>query len=341
MLMKRFTYLVVWMLLLAMTGCGQTIKETLKVTVANPNGPGQGMTMVVLPFADYSYADSLTSAHRRNLAITEALTDELVGNGFGMPIQEDVFYYMIDQNIISLSKYDSTSYNSLSNELENDWSDAMKSEIDYYLNQQKSQNGGKVADSPGTHGLDQAVISKIGRKFNADYIVRGRILEFKTRQEHSWAPWKRGILPFISGTTSQIAFGFAESDKYDNLNMMASGGTWGAIIGHNVGGPWDPNGGDSILGISGGSTANTILWGAVGAGLGHMSKHSGNLSQAVVQMRIWVQEAATGNVIWTNRIDVKVSPETVMADSQYDALFDQAINKGVSTLVDNFVTTGL
>jgi len=54
-----------------------------------------------------------------------------------------------------------------------------------------------------------------------------------------------------------------------------------------------------------------------------------------------VQEASTGNVVWTNRVDVKVSPETVFADSQYDALFDQAINKGVETLVDNFVTTGL
>ncbi|MBU1420780.1 MAG: hypothetical protein KKI15_20045 [Proteobacteria bacterium] len=339
--MKRFTYLLVWMLLLAMTGCGQTVVETLKVPDANPNGPGQGMTMVILPFADYSYADSLASAHRRNLSITEALTDNLVGNGFGLPVQEDVFNYMIEQNIINIAKYDTSSYNSLSNELESDWSDAMKNEIDYYINQQKSQSGGKVAESPGSHGITQGVISKIGRNFNADYIMRGRILEFKTRQEHSWAPWKRGILPFISGTTSQIAFGFAESDKYDNMGMMAAGGTWGAIIGHNVGGPWDPQGGDSILGITGDATANTILWGAVGAGLGHMSKHSGNLTQAVVQMRIWVQEASTGNVVWTNRVDVKVSPETVFADSQYDALFDQAINKGVATLVDNFVTTGL
>jgi hypothetical protein len=52
-----------------------------------------------------------------------------------------------------------------------------------------------------------------------------------------------------------------------------------------------------------------------------------------------VQEDSTGNVVWTNRVDVKVSPATVMADKQYDALFDQAIEKGVATLVDNFVTT--
>ena len=80
---------------------------------------------------------------------------------------------------------------------------------------------------------------------------------------------------------------------------------------------------------------------ATGAVLGDMSYNSGKVEQAVVQMRIWVQEAATGNLVWTNRIRVAVSPESVYADQQYDALFNSAIEKGVSELVDNFVTYGL
>jgi hypothetical protein len=40
-------------------------------------------------------------------------------------------------------------------------------------------------------------------------------------------------------------------------------------------------------------------------------------------------------------VDVKVSPESFFADKQYDALFNKAIEKGVTTLIDNFVTTGL
>ena len=55
-------------------------------------------------------------------------------------------------------------------------------------------------------------------------------------------------------------------------------------------------------------------------------------------MRVWVQDAATGDVVWTNRIRVLVSPESYFADTQYDALFNTAIEKGVTTLVDNFVT---
>lgn len=340
--MKRLHYVLVGLMVLLLSGCGQTVVETLKVTqAAGPSAPGQGSTIVILPFADYTYADSLAAAHRRDMAITEALTDRLVANGFNLPIQEDVFAYMVDQSIISLVAYEQNNSVSLNNELSGDWSDVMKEQIRGYISEQQVQRNNQVVASPGTHGLTEQTVTKLGRKFKADYIVRGRILEFKSRQEHSWAPWKRGILPFISGTTSQVAFGFADTDQYDNMNNMIAGGTWGAIVGRNVNGPWDADGGSDILGISGSQTANTILWGAVGAALGQQAKNSGQVDQAVVQMRIWIQEAATGNVIWTNRVDVKVSPESIMAEAQYDALFDQAIEKGVTTLVDNFIQTGL
>ena len=48
-----------------------------------------------------------------------------------------------------------------------------------------------------------------GRRFNADYIVRGRILEYKTREDPTWEPWKKGFLPFLLQGTSRIAVGVA------------------------------------------------------------------------------------------------------------------------------------
>ncbi len=326
--MKRLHYALVGLTLLLLSGCGQTIVETLQVP-QEPwlNAAGRGKTIVILPFADYTYADSLSSAYRREMAITESFTDRLVTNGFALPIQEDVFDYLIDQSIISLIPYDQNRSISLKNELDNEWSDVMKDQIRGYIADQQTQSDNQVASSPGTHGLTAKTIAKIGRRFNADYVVRGRILEFTTRQEHTWAPWKRGILPFVSGTTSQIAFGFADTSQYDNMNNMVVGGTMGAIIGNNASNPWDSY------------VSNSIFWGAVGAGLGQQTTNSGKVDQAVVQMRIWVQETATGNVIWTNRVDVKVSPETVLAENQYDALFNQAIEKGTTTLIDNFITS--
>jgi hypothetical protein len=335
--MKRLQYLIFGVLAFALAGCGHTVIQTLNVPDGPVNGPGKGRTMVILPFADYTYADNLASAHRRYLKVTESLTDRLVANGFSLPVQEDVFHYMVEQNFISLASYEQDNSNSLTNELTGDWGTTMKAEIRRYIQEQQVARDNRVSTSPGTHGLTPNSITKIGRNFNADYIVRGRILEFKTRQEVSWAPWKKGILPVVAGGSSQILFGFANSDTYDEWNNTISGGIVGGMLGHDASWPFDNDNG--IFGSA--VTANTVAWGVVGGYLGNMSHNSGKIDQAVVQLRIWVQEAATGNVVWTNRTRVQISPESIFADSQYDILFDQAIEKGVSTLIDNFVTHGM
>ncbi len=329
--MQKFKYIFYLLSAVLIMGCGDTVVETLYVpNPINPNAPGKGQTIVILPFADYTNADSIAGAYRRNLSVTEAITDRLVANGFSLAIQEDVFGYLVKEEIVSIVPYDENSTSSLSDELNNEWSELMKNQLRHYIQGQKTQSGNTVSESPGTHALNQNAVAKMGRTFNADYIVRGRLLEFKTREESTWVPWKKGLLPFTLGLSSQTLNGFARSDTYDEWGHMLLPGTLGAVIGYN----------SDTLGFNN-NVGGAVFWGAVGAGLGHMAKNGGQVDQAVVQMRIWVQEAATGNLVWTNRIDVKVSPESVYADRQYDALFDKAIHKGVNTLIDNFVTTGL
>ncbi len=337
--MKKALYLLCLFVAVLLSGCGQTVVETLNVpSTSRLSGAGTGRTIVLLPFADYTYASNIAAAYRRNLTVTEALTDRLVANGFGLPVQEDVFSYLTDKKIIKIANYDDIVSKSISNELENDWSDLMKEILRSYQQEQAVQKANKISRSPGVHGLSKEKIAQIGRVFNADYVVRGRILEYKTRQEHSWAPWKRGLLPFITGTTKQMLWGFAESDYYDTLNQTIAGGAAGLAIGSRAASPY-PDGqtlsGDVNL------ETNSVVWGVLGAFAGKQSSHSGRIDQAVVQLRIWVQEAVSGNVVWTNRVDVKVSPETVLADGQYDQLFNTAINKGITTLVDDFVSYGL
>lgn len=337
--MQKLKYVLYLLSALFIAGCGQTVVETLHVP-DNPNAAGKGQTVIILPFADYTSSDSIAGAYRRNLSVTEAFTDRLVVNGFGMAIQEDVFGYLVDKNIISLVSYNGNNTESISTELNKDWSDLMKTHLQGYVNDQKrSQSGKSVTNSPGTHAIDQEAIAKMGRKFNADYIVRGRILEYKTRQEATWEPWKKGILPFINGGTNRILNGFASSDAYDARNEALTGMLLGGIIGYNNATiPWD--GGETFWGMSDGM-ANTVFWAGAGAAAGAVSHSSGKVDQAAVQMRVWVQEAASGNVIWTNRVRVLVSPETVFADKQYDTLFNKAIEKGVDSLVNHFVTYGL
>lgn len=337
--MRKFKYILCLLSVVLLTGCGQTVVETLHVPDSpDPSGPGKGQTVVILPFADYTSADELEGAYRRNIAVTEAMTDRLVANGFGMAVQEDIFAYLVDENIINIASYDGNSSSSLSDELNNEWSDLMKSHLQGYI---KSQNmhSSSISDSPGTHALSKKALAKMGREFHADYIVRGRILEFKTRQEATWAPWKKGLLPFINGGTNRIINGFASSDAYDERNEALTGMMIGGIIGYNNA-TWPYDDGQTFFGMADG-TANTVIWAGAGAALGGVSHSSGKVNQAAVQMRVWVQEAATGNVIWTNRVRVLVSPETIFADKQYDTLFNKAIEKGVDSLVDHFVTYGL
>ena len=70
-----------------------------------------------------------------------------------------------------------------------------------------------------------------------------------------------------------------------------------------------------------------------------MAYNSGDIPQAVVQLRMWVQDAYSGAVVWTNRVDVKVSPQSVLADYQYDALFEGATEQAVKVLMDDFMYT--
>lgn len=338
--MQKLKFLIYLLTTVTLMGCGQTVVETLHVSdPAGSNSLGRGQTIIILPFADYTSAEALAGAYRRNLSVTEALTDRLVSNGFTMAVQEDVFGYLVNENIIKAASYDGNNTESLTAELYGEWSDVMKNQLQQYIQQQKIQTSKSVSESPGTHAVNQDALAKIGRHFHADYIVRGRILEYKTRQEATWAPWKKGLLPFFNGSTNRIINGFASSDAYDERNEALTGMLAGGIIGYNyTTWPWDD--GQTFFGMADGSS-NTITWAGVGAGLGMASHSSGQVDQAAVQIRMWVQEAATGKVIWTNRVRVLVSPKTIFADKQYDTLFNKAIEKGVDSLVDHFVTHSL
>lgn len=331
-------YLLYALLALLISGCGQTVHQSLKVQPEMKSTAGADKSIVILPFADYSYADEIETAYRRNLYIGENLTDQLVRHSFHLPVQEDVFRYLVSQNIINLVAYEDTKTNHLERELNGEWSGLMKTQLQRYIDLAKNATDDQpVMETPGTHGLTPQEVVKIGRHFSADYIIRGRIIEYKTRTDPSWDPLKKGILTFMGGTTSRIFFGNATSEQYDMTGYMLAGAAWGALIGNGASFPWNPGEADqTILGISGSRDANSILWGGVGSQFGKIAQKS-QASQAVVQLRIWVQDAYTGAVVWTNRVDVKVSPESVLADSQYDVLFESATEKAITTLVDNFV----
>ncbi|MGB3648787.1 MAG: hypothetical protein WA992_09660 [Desulfobulbales bacterium] len=341
MAVKRFFLYGFLALFVSGCGSGHSVTETLHI----PDTPTAGnvcatdKTVVLLPFADYSSGDNVISVYERGSSVSEALTDRFIGKGFKMPIQEDVYQYLVETNIIRLPPQDGTA--KLKTELDGEWSDVMKGEFEKWIEADRAQNtavsGGasNPGNAPGVHGLDKMSISKLGRRFNADYIVRGRIIEYDLQNEHTWDLRKKGILPFIMKGTTQAAFGFAESKDYDNLNNITLWGLAGGIIGYHAGTPVDSNTGTLNAGDY--PTAwNSVIWGLGGAGIAHLANHSGETPEALVQLRVWVQDSATGEVVWTNRAEVKVAPETVYGDKRSKEMFKTAVNRATTLLVDDF-----
>ena len=71
--MNYSRYLLYVLLALLVSGCGQTVQESIKVQPAMKSTAGGDKSIVILPFADYSEADDLESAYRRNLYVSENL----------------------------------------------------------------------------------------------------------------------------------------------------------------------------------------------------------------------------------------------------------------------------
>ncbi len=153
--MNYCRYLLYGLLALLISGCGQTVKESLKVQPAPKSGAGADKSIVILPFADYSYADDIETGFRRNMYVSENITDQLVSNSFHVSVQEDVFFYLADQNIINLTAYEDRRNSQMENELRDEWSSTMKAEMQRYMdiNNSMANSNKPVADSPGTHGL--------------------------------------------------------------------------------------------------------------------------------------------------------------------------------------------
>lgn len=249
--MAVIRFFIFGFLALAVSGCLQTVSESLAVpekqaSVACPK------TIVVLPFAEYF--NSSGTAYNKNKLVTETIVDRLVVKGFNVPVQEDVLQYLLDKKIISRVAANTEGRKVLMDNVEKEltwgWSDEMNNRLRELVAEERNHDF-LLADAedsslemPGMYGLDEKSVKEIGERFGADYLLRGRIIEY--------------------------------------------------------------------------------------------SGSSGQKPQAKVMLRMWVQDAGNGKVVWTNRSEATVSSESTFANTKTEDLLEQAVNKAVTKLVDDF-----
>ncbi len=265
------------------SACGQTVRETVVPQKPEPVNAGFER-IVVLPFADYTPSPSPYTYSMRDRMITEELCDDLYKAGFVPAVEEDVVKYLIDNRIIKLLCGKDGGSGSIKEEIEsNEWSPAMKEELRNLIDNKGNIDINDYGKKINLIALDKTTVKDIGNTFDADYVIRGRILVFNSGDDNTFNPLKTGILPFFLESTGRTILGVARAYRYDSFGKFS----------------FTP-------------MLNTV------------------------QVRMFVQDAHTGDLVWTNRAETKIAPRTVYADHDKEVLFREAIKKAVRALAYNF-----
>ncbi|NPA93841.1 MAG: hypothetical protein GXO58_00250 [Thermodesulfobacteria bacterium] len=346
--------------LVMLSGCGQKIKESVKAidstTIRNPHPCPK---IVMLPFADYSTGKHIDDSLRRQIKVQNAIAHKLASKGYYTPMEEDVVQYLIDLGVITLIEGPSIdsarTRRNFYRELGTGWCDQMNVEIRKVLLANEVTNGPREELKMNRIGLDKGVIRQIGNYFGADYILRGRIVEYEMREGQSLNPLQQGILPFFFDWTSSAIFGVAQSEQYDLWQDLAIGGSMGAALGSQANTPFNgPSKSSKIVGssprlahvvsdTSGGfeqsAGLNAAFWGAAGMATAYLASKGGHIPRAVVQISLALQDPETGEVVWANRVEKEVEPESMWADNSGRTQMDLAVEEAAKTLLEDLTNT--
>jgi len=358
----KYIALVIVMVLMS-AACGQVTKETVS-PVPTDKIKSSGKRVVIMPFADYTPDSSPEFFWRRNLLVNESLEDEFARYGLMTALSEDVVDYLLGEHIIEPPEIffaDTPNNNYMRSEVDSgEWSTAMMDELKYAITRNdelEKKDKKRQAMAGGSQGsslhisLNSDEVSKIGDFFGADYIVRGRLIEFeKGVAKDDFNPFHVGMLPFFFNSSQRLLFGLAKSENYELMDKMAIGGILGAVAGNaNKNTPFSdskksttsghPLFGSTVTKTSDYHALNTALWGVAGASAAYLAHNGGKVPRAVVQIRIMVQDAHTGRLVWSNRSEVEVIPESMYAEQDYRKLIAKAIRRATSSLVRSFIST--
>ncbi len=359
--MKVIKLLLAFGMVFSLVACGHVVKETVTPVPSNVI-PSAGKKVVVVPFADYTPNSRQENYWRRNVLVMESLQDEFARYGLNTAIEEDVVRYLMDEKIIEppevfFGHSPMTEY-MRGMAANGSWSSYMTHELETAANHNEqvevSKQQQKEQGSPQglcSKSLTSGQIIHLGNKFGADYVIRGRLIEFdQGAAKDVFNPFQVGILPFVFNTGQRAVFGVAKSDNYEMFDKMAIGGLAGLAYGRsNQNSPFD----EDVDHKSGGHPLfdptitdkddyhelNTAFWGVTGTGLAFLAHKGGRVPRAVIQIRIMVQDALTGCLLWTNRSQVEVVPKSVYSAQEYRVLVAKAIKRATSSLVSNFIAT--
>ncbi len=327
--------------------------------------------VAVFPFADYSHQQNsiLADEWGGNIKIQEAILDQLIAHGLTVAIQEDVNTLLVDHDIIrplDKSKYlipgsiNNTEEENPLNDLSSPeytyanhtYTQVMRDEIITLVSKNKSRHKSPNGNSPVlqgvTVGLSKEKVIELAEALDVDLILRGRILDYGIKETASADIKNSGVVPVVFRGTRDFLLGGAGS--YDTGHAEQRQGILPSILGSGRGmllgsdssgyeaGLEDLN--NLAVGTSAGALVNGSTGGLIGAGIGYLVGQQPKRSKrtAVMQVRIYAQNGETGEVMWTNRVEMQYSPANNkdFENTHRRVMYDNVVREGVKTLMDGF-----
>jgi hypothetical protein len=327
----------------------------------------------IFPFADYSHQqDHLgIDVWGGNIKIQEAIADQLVTHGISVVVQEDVNTLLVDYDIIR--PIDKNKYLIYGTHDERDethkivgspeWelanythSPDMTREILSIIRLERGKKESQTSHTPvlqgATVGMTREKVVDIASALGVDLVFRGRIIDYGYRDIGTINPLYRGFIPVVIDSTKDLLFGATDSYGYDgdldDIESMLIGGGIGAIIGNNI--VNRSHGSRSVISSglvsrrervrTSSSDKYPLEGAAIGAAAGWLSAQHPKKAKrsAVVHVRVYAQDGVTGNVVWSNRVEIEYSPRSNFAyyETHPKTMFDNAVREGVKALMDNF-----
>jgi hypothetical protein len=365
--MVRIRCFTLAVLLPVIISCGQMINSTgrscsnerFTASPASPvlthrnllqSTPTEAVKVLILPFADYTpytYGFSQPDYWKRNALILEALQDGFDHFGFLPAIMDDVIGYLFANNIIvamnraqtpdvSISMATQSVLLSYASASHREARKALKEAAYHNISKSMSKNVEEYMRNKNIP-LDYINLQSMSSFFNADYIVRGRIVQYGMEDKDSPNPLQTGILPFIFRVGPRTLVGYSKTDYYEALGSFTMGEFLGRIGSRSL--PLITRG----MGLSASSSNafNSFLWAGFDSSIDLMVYEEGKAPKTYVQIGMLVQSAKTGDILWFNSVAVGTSPQRICGEANPSTLYNSAIQQAAASLVEDVVNSGV
>ena len=343
---KFFCYLIILLILCISFGCGKRLYVEQEPKNFNFPKHGNVSKVLILPFSSFSVTSPNVWLSTNSL-IYEAVSENFAMHKMLSVPFEDVFNLLKTNGFLNFSK--SKISHDLKEEYNNmEWSSSMRKEIGRIIAQEKITKNSNNQLNPILF-LTEKNIFKLNGLFNADFIVRGSITEFRIKKEDTLNPFKIGFINSPLKLISRALYGVGESSSWATGQQVFTGVIAGAVLGSFANEPFNPPGhttksvpllGTTVRESKGGPTdydiGNAAFWGAMGGFTSFVAAHGGKIPEIVVGLRVHFYNAKTKKLLWSNMVKVHVTPESQWSKQDADDLIKFAIKESVDKIFKSF-----